>query len=488
MYQNIYPEPKKVICADGHFAFGSELTIKINPEFTKKESLDLFSELWKNFTAGVCKVKFEESTEVKNFEWKIGSPKDAVLANDMSYCVHTDKDGIIIKSDSDKSLIYGFYTLLQILRPLCLKQGEEKFAVNCGTIEDAPGLGFRCMHFSIKMVTSLSKLRMYFRFAALMKFTHFAVEFAGTLRFSCLNELSWPGAYCKEELKPIFDEARMMGIEFIPLFNSLGHAGMGTLMNQKNVVLDQNPRYELLFEPCGWSFCVSNPEAIDLINSASDELMELMGPGQYFHVGLDESVDFATCDLCNVHNKGELFADFVNSLAKRLKAKGRRTMMWADMLLTRKMFDPELTYRTAKNFPVANASNKLPTHEALGKIDKDVIIVDWQYYTADKENPTAKYISDNGYDVVTASHNDFANIQLMAKNAGENDYFGYMSTAWGSERENADLILYSADVAWNAKNADEIDSFRLEERFHTAGRLRRKLFPSDGTVDGSGWF
>ena len=488
MYQNIYPNPKKVTCADGSFTFLTELAVKINPEFTMRESLDLFSEIWNNFTAGVCRLKFEKTNDVKRFEWQIGTPQDVALSNGMSYCVHTDKDGISIKADNDRSLVYGFYTLLQIVKPLCLKDGEEKFAVNCGTIEDAPDIAFRCMHFSIKLPISILKLRMYFRFAALMKFTHFVVEFYGSVRFDCLPELSWPGALGKEELKPIFDEARLMGVEFIPLFNSLGHAGMGTLMDQKNVILDQNPRYELLFEPNGWSFCISNPETIDLINKASDELIDLMGPGEYFHIGIDESLDFATCDLCSTHNKGEFLADFVNSLAKRMKAKGRRTMFWADMLLSRDMFDPELTYKKGGNFPVANACDKLPTHEALGKIDKDVIIVDWQYFTADKNNPTSKYIADNGYDVVTASYNNFANMQLLAESAAVNNYFGYMSTEWGEEKLDADLMLYSADVAWNGKNASEIDSFRLEERFHVAGKLRRKLLTPSGTMEDAGWY
>ena len=158
------------------------------------------------------------------------------------------------------------------------------------------------------------------------------------------------------------------------------------------------------------------------------------------------------------------------------------------MLLSRKQFDPELTYRSEKYFPVANATDELPTHEALGKIDKDVIIVDWQYYTNNKDNPTAKHISDHGYKVVTASYNDFANMQLMAENAGVNNYFGYMSTGWGEEKGNADLILYSGDVAWNAKTAGEIDSFRLEQRFHAVGNLQRKLIPTSATMELAGWF
>ena len=247
-------------------------------------------------------------------------------------------------------------------------------------------------------------------------------------------------------------------------------------MNCKNVVLDQNPRLSLLFEPMGWSFCISNPETIEIINAASDELIELFGPGEYFHMGLDESLDFATCNLCYKKNKGEFLAEFVNAVAERMRKKGRRTMIWADML------QPITKYLTP------NATKSLPTHEALGKIDKDVLIVDWQYYTDDKKNPTAKHISDQGYQVITASYNDFANMQLMAENAGSSNYFGYMSTGWGEEKTNADLILYSADVAWNAKRANEIDSFRLEPRFYAVGNLQRKLLPTSATIESAGWY
>ena len=48
-------------------------------------------------------------------------------------------------------------------------------------------------------------------------------------------------------------------------------------------------------------------------------------------------------------------------------------------------------------------------------------------------------------------------------------------------------MLFSADAAWQGKNAGKLDSFRLEVRFHAAGNLQRKLLPSDGTYEQAGW-
>ena len=76
---------------------------------------------------------------------------------------------------------------------------------------------------------------------------------------------------------------------------------------------------------------------------------------------------------------------------------------------------------------------------------------------------------------------------MVASEAGKNNYMGYMSAAWEAQGPNADLLLYSADVAWNAKTANEIDSFRLEERFYAVGNLSRKLYPIDATEETAGW-
>ena len=213
MYQNIYPQPCEIVCREGQFSFGKELVMEISMDFSKEKSLSFLAELWKNFTAGICKLTIRKKERVGDFLWKIGNPEPLELQPGMAYAVEVGEKGIAIKADSDISLMYGFYTLLQMLRPVSLKSGEECFAVDCGRIADAPSLGFRCMHFGISLNTNLHTLRKHFRLAAMMKFTHFVIEFYGSLRFDCLHELSWPGAFGKEELKPIFDEARLMGVE-----------------------------------------------------------------------------------------------------------------------------------------------------------------------------------------------------------------------------------------------------------------------------------
>ncbi|MBR6646219.1 MAG: family 20 glycosylhydrolase [Clostridia bacterium] len=488
MYQKIYPEPKKVVCRNGFFEFGNELTLKISKDFAREESLPMMAELFTNFTCGVCKLNIEKTHDEGSFLWTLGSHSEIEIGDEYTYAVSVEESGVAIKGKDDLSLIHGFYTMLQMIDIDNLDEGNEKFSIGCGRIDDAPDLKYRFAYININIGDSFDVLRKQIRFIAMMKFSHIAFEYPGSLKYDYMPELSWENAFTKEQIKPIINEARSLGLEVMPQFNSLGHASMGTLMNCKHIFLDRNPKLALMFEPMGSSFCLSNEETLKLLDAVQEEVIELSGPGSFFHMGLDEALDFATCKKCADKDKAEFLAKYVNDTAAKMRKKGRRTMVWGDMLFARKQFDPELDYRKpGKEFHVANATDEMYTHKALEKIDRDVIICDWQYYITQGTLETSKYAASLGFDVIPASWNNFKNMQFLASEAGKHNYMGYMSAAWEAQGPNADLLLYSADVAWNAKTAKDIDSFRLEERFYAVGNLSRKLYPIAATEETAGW-
>lgn len=63
-----------------------------------------------------------------------------------------------------------------------------------------------------------------------------------------------------------------MGLEVVPMFNCWGHASGSRIRHGRHVVLDQNPRLAPLFEPDGWTWCLTNPRAQALLRSVCDEL------------------------------------------------------------------------------------------------------------------------------------------------------------------------------------------------------------------------
>ena len=122
----------------------------------------------------------------------------------------------------------------------------------------------------------------------MLKYSHIVLEFWGMLKLDCMKELSWSIGYEKEQVRPILDEARAMGMQIIPMFNQWGHATACRLISGKHVVLDQNPALQTLFSPDGWSWDLENPEVRRLHRAIRTELCELCGEGDYFHLGCDE--------------------------------------------------------------------------------------------------------------------------------------------------------------------------------------------------------
>ena len=102
----------------------------------------------------------------------------------------------------------------------------------------------------------------------------------------------------------------------------------------RHVVLNQNPRLACLFEPDGWTWCISNPDTLSLLRALRKELMELCGPGSYLPSGLRRGLPYATCDCCSQKDGPKLLADYLNGLTEELAAEGRRPIIWGMLCWT----------------------------------------------------------------------------------------------------------------------------------------------------------
>lgn len=172
------------------------------------------------------------------------------------------------------------------------------------------------------------------RLAAFYKFTHVALEFWGQLRPRAAGAGSAPGPGRKRGRAGSLRWRAAWGWKLFPC-STVGPRqrqppGMGGTS-----CWDQNPRLAPLFEPDGWTWCLSNPRTQALPGSVCDELIAVAGPGRYFHIGCAEAYSHATCDRCRRADPVQLFAGHVNQLAAHLEQRGRRAIMWGDALLER---------------------------------------------------------------------------------------------------------------------------------------------------------
>ena len=163
------------------------------------------------------------------------------------------------------------------------------------------------------------------------------------------------GAFTAKELKSIVEYAQDHGIEMIPEIESFGHSRY----------IIQTERYSFLNDgPAGEDFnalCPVNDSTLNLMKDLYTEIAPIF-PSKYFHIGCDEvnwgSGRWSKKALEN-KSKPQIWAEYVNKLNRCLKIIGKKTIIWGDVPLYNEI-------------------------EVLDLLDKDLVIMDWNYWETDK--------------------------------------------------------------------------------------------------------
>lgn len=161
-------------------------------------------------------------------------------------------------------------------------------------------------------------------------------------------------AFTKSEFKSILDFSSELGLENIPLLQTLAH----------NAYVLKLEKYHHLAEHPGFIelYCPLNPDVHEFLNKWIAEYLELFQNLRYFHLGCDEAwaLGGKYCDgecpnYMKNHSISELFAQHLLKLAEPLIKAGITPMIWADMLLKH--------------------------NEILAMIPKEILLCDWMYET-----------------------------------------------------------------------------------------------------------
>jgi hypothetical protein len=174
-------------------------------------------------------------------------------------------------------------------------------------------------------------------------------EVENNIRWETCPECVSPDAFTKAEFKDILAYSRSLGLEPIPLLQTIGHC---------EYVL-KNERYKPLAEVPGRidQYCPRNPEVAAFLTRWIAEYLDVFGPIRYFHLGADEAYTLGECPRCRAyaaeHSLSELFIDHINTMSRPLVDRGIRPAIWGDMVL---------------HHP-----------EALDKLSRKVLIFDWLY-------------------------------------------------------------------------------------------------------------
>jgi hypothetical protein len=174
-------------------------------------------------------------------------------------------------------------------------------------------------------------------------------EVENNIRWETCPECAAPEAFTKEEFKDILAYSRTLGLEPIPLLQTIGHCEY-VLKNEKYMRLAELP--ERLDQ-----YCPRNPEVVPFLRKWAAEYLEVFGNICYFHLGADEAYALGQCPRCRAyaeeHSLSELYVAHINAVSQSLADKGIRPIIWGDMIL---------------HHP-----------EALDNLSRKILIFDWLY-------------------------------------------------------------------------------------------------------------
>ncbi|MEA4862986.1 MAG: family 20 glycosylhydrolase [Victivallaceae bacterium] len=357
----------------------------------------------------------------------VARPESAALA-DEEYRIAVKPGRIEIAARGAVGVRHAFNTLRQLAEAGRGAPGAYHYVLPACLIEDAPKLPFRAVHLCIFPETPMWFVEKQLRLAAYHKFNFAIIEPWGVFPFESHPEFGWREKMkSREEFRRLLDVAAECRIVPIPQFNIFGHAGMARAGTGKHAVLDLNRGMEPLFEPAGWSFCLSNPETRRVLRDLVVELFTFFGRPSFFHIGCDEAYDFQTCRECAAADPVKLLSGHIGYFHELLGSMGARVIMWHDMLL--EQGDPR--------WKDCTACGDARTAELYKVLPKNIVIADWQYFEAPKDNPdrewpTSLFFKEQGFDVAACCWMDRAAIGQLGAMAARHRLFGMIGTTWNT--------------------------------------------------------
>ncbi|MBU0474378.1 MAG: family 20 glycosylhydrolase [Bacteroidetes bacterium] len=272
-------------------------------------------------------------------------------------------------------------------------------------------------HFDFNSVSlNENYVRLWLKKAAAMGYNSVLWEIENEVQWDICPECSSPDAFSKETFRSILNYSRELGLEPIPLLQTIGHAEY-VLENENNKSFrEDSTRYDC--------YCTTNPQVRIFLKNWIDEYLELFGDIKYFHLGGDEAYAFASCSKCKQQvsktSENSLYVEHIADISQNLLKKGIRPGIWSDMIL------------------------KYPNE--IGQLNKEFVIWDWNYWDGD-EIPERVMVWSKGGRLSKSEISDsiLSDFPEIINNAGELNPF---YTCDVLKRLKYDVILCSSSRSY----------------------------------------
>ena len=331
----------------------------------------------------------------------------------------------------------------------------------------------------------------------------FVIEIEDKFRYRNHPAIVHPDAPSHADWRAIAKACRAEGIEIVPLMQSLGHVEF-IVGKPEYARLREAPDIEKQFDP-------TSKEALALLYELYDEVIEVLRPKEFFHVGGDETWQLGQSAKCRPLVEkigvGGLYLQFMLPLFEHVHARGLRPMVWADIFLSHPEIIPRapkhtvmvdweygITEERPRQFRIWGGSrekgtlNKVYTWDEYRKADRPEFRAGFEKYVVDDRTRrdgtfVGFYCTDallgSGFDVVTAPANrcagDMAGTPRSTMHWPNCFYFarkgmargiGTLVTSWTVRHNHPDLCLAGTFAAsQGVRMADAFDAEALGRAF-----------------------
>lgn len=377
---------------------------------------------------------------------------------DDGYTLSVTEAGVTVGAAYPRAFFYAAAALVQLATPEGLRHAE---------INDTPFMGIRGVHLSLPSRENIPFFYRLFRELLVpMRYNLVILQLSGAMQYECYPEINeawqeagrryrageWPrpahygfvpqDVLTHGEVRAICDYIRSFGLEIAPEVQSLSHvqyvtAAFPELAERKPMTEAQDIDHATADIPPADFYphnaCPRHPKYYEVFFALIDEVIDVIRPERYLHIGHDEGYDIGKCPLCR-GQATEVFVEEVRRLHDHISAHGLTTMMWSDMLHPGK-----------SEYLVPDSAPLLP---------KDIVMLDFTWYfelPVDIEDR----LLPHGYRVMIGNmySSHYPRYETRSKKPG---MIGAQVSTWTANEESLlayrgkfyDLV-YTATMMWN---------------------------------------
>ena len=363
-----------------------------------------------------------------------------------NYELWIQENDIKIQADGVAGAFYAIQTLRQIFK---------QDVIPCLYIKDYPDFSYRGFYHDVTRgrvptVDAIKKLidrMVYYKLNSLQLYVEHVFEFE-----ECKELNKKTGYLTKEEMLEIGRYCKENFVEFIPSLSTFGH--MYEILEQEQYqhlrVLKDFKKQEnfWLSRMSHHTIDPLQPESIEIVKHLIDQYAPLF-ESEYFNICCDETFDLKRYAK-EGYDEGQLYIDFVKKIISHVQQKGKKVMMWGDILLEHP--------------------------EVIDELPEDVCFLNWDYGDNPSEKKIEVFEKLNRKQIVcpgTSIWNRFCenveieekNISLMAEYGHRHGADGVLNTNWGDWGHTCSMGLSMYGMVLGAAKSWSVDT-KIDDAFY----------------------